>query len=379
MKSIAPEYIHQIFINEDDAIPEFPLAIQENIRSVKVWYPEAKYKLWTRSELEQFIREDFDSDVLMAFQTLRPFAYKADLARYCLLYIFGGLYIDLGIRLFTTIEAPLTFGFLGFRDLLNRNSMWNAISNGLFWVQDSHRKELILTIDAIVENVKSNFYGTNPLYPTGPVLFGKSISKVMSDTSCYHHDEFWIGDVKYIAEANTIYFLTPANQLVAMRMQSLSHSDIINKLKTNAYNEFWIDRQVYENAKNWQWQYRDDTIYCDNVDVVGTKTLQAIEWCSLGMICYGPYIALQAGKYHLDIQLGHSECKGLEVEVTANNGEIIIFRNYTASDDNQIIKVDFTLTTELSRIEFRLYAIEDKPGKLLGYKLYKKDLVLNKE
>lgn len=44
-RQVSPEYIHQIFINEDDTIPNFPLFIQENIRSDQIWYPEAKYKL----------------------------------------------------------------------------------------------------------------------------------------------------------------------------------------------------------------------------------------------------------------------------------------------------------------------------------------------
>ena len=250
MKIVSPKYIHQIFINEDDTLPKFPLVIRENIRSVKVCYPKARYKLWGITELEAFIEENFDADVLECFKLLKPYAYKADLARYCLVYIYGGLYIDVGLRLLQPVEAPIGFGFLGFRDLLNGTSMWNAVSNGLFWTQNSHRRELMLAIDSIVKNVRAKFYGANPLYPTGPVLLGKSISTIMTDSDCYQQNEFWIGEVKYITGTDSIYFLTPSNQVVAIRMKSISHSDIANTLKANRYNELWENKQVYSEVRN---------------------------------------------------------------------------------------------------------------------------------
>lgn len=84
---LTPSYIHQIFINDDNELPEFPTIIQENIRSTQVCYPNAVYRLWTLSELDDFIQENFDRDVLWAFRLLVPFAYKSDLARLCLIYI----------------------------------------------------------------------------------------------------------------------------------------------------------------------------------------------------------------------------------------------------------------------------------------------------
>lgn len=369
---ISPKYIHQIFINEDDTMPDFPLAIQENIRSVQVWYPEADYKLWCRSELEILISENFEPAVLQAFQSLKSFAYKADLARYCLAYLFGGLYIDVGIRLFQPIDVPETCGFIGFRDLLNGNSMWNAVYNGIFWARTSHRLELIEAINQIVKNVQTEFYGENPLYPTGPVLFGKSIAKVMTDTDCYRHDEFWIGEVRYIIGADVIYFLTPTSQVVGMRLKSISHGDMSRQLKANSYNELWKDKKVYENVVHWQWSYLDEKIYCDNQITIGTKTAQAIEWHKKGMICFGPYISLEAGQYQLKIQLNDLESKGIEVEITANNGGILISRTYKKSNTKQSITVAFTLEDDLNQIEFRLYSTTNTSGRLLGYELQKK-------
>ncbi len=64
---------------------------------IKELLPEAKHHLLCRDEIRAFIKDKFDAGVLTAYDTLQPYAYKADLARLCYLYEFGGLYIDLCI------------------------------------------------------------------------------------------------------------------------------------------------------------------------------------------------------------------------------------------------------------------------------------------
>ena len=41
-----------------------------------------------------FVKEHFDEDVVQAYQALRPGAARADLWRYCVLYVHGGVYVD---------------------------------------------------------------------------------------------------------------------------------------------------------------------------------------------------------------------------------------------------------------------------------------------
>ena len=43
----------------------------------------------------EFISKYFNKDVLEAYDTLLPGAYKADLWRYCILYKMGGIYMDI--------------------------------------------------------------------------------------------------------------------------------------------------------------------------------------------------------------------------------------------------------------------------------------------
>jgi mannosyltransferase OCH1-like enzyme len=53
-----------------------------------------KYSLYLDSDIEDFLATYFDENVLSAYRKLKPGAFKADLWRYCILYINGGIYVD---------------------------------------------------------------------------------------------------------------------------------------------------------------------------------------------------------------------------------------------------------------------------------------------
>ena len=57
--------------------------------------PGYSYRFYDDARCEELIRDNFHSDVLVAFQTLRAGAAIADLWRYCCLYVHGGVYLDL--------------------------------------------------------------------------------------------------------------------------------------------------------------------------------------------------------------------------------------------------------------------------------------------
>lgn len=56
--------------------------------------PEFKYYFFGNTNCRKFLKNNFDSKVLNAYDTLLPGAYKADLFRLCALYILGGIYLD---------------------------------------------------------------------------------------------------------------------------------------------------------------------------------------------------------------------------------------------------------------------------------------------
>ncbi len=66
-----------------------------NVESFRSTYPDAEYQRYGNDELVAFLTENYPEPVLQAYRALTPYAFKADLARYCLLHTYGGLYSDL--------------------------------------------------------------------------------------------------------------------------------------------------------------------------------------------------------------------------------------------------------------------------------------------
>ena len=72
-----------------------PPKMKKNVKRLQRENPEFEYFLFDDKMCRKFIQEHFDEDVVFAFDKLKPGAYKADLWRYCVLYIHGGIYLDI--------------------------------------------------------------------------------------------------------------------------------------------------------------------------------------------------------------------------------------------------------------------------------------------
>ncbi len=81
--------------------------LANNIESFRKAYHEHSYRLYDDHKIQSLLRKHFSRAVLNAYLDLAPFAFKADLARYCLLYHFGGVYSDLSyMHLMPVIMPP---------------------------------------------------------------------------------------------------------------------------------------------------------------------------------------------------------------------------------------------------------------------------------
>jgi mannosyltransferase OCH1-like enzyme len=67
----------------------------EAVNKVKELNPEYKYELWDDNDCRQFLLEHFGINYANAFDAILPGAFKCDFWRYCVLYIYGGIYMDI--------------------------------------------------------------------------------------------------------------------------------------------------------------------------------------------------------------------------------------------------------------------------------------------
>ena len=85
-------YLFQTYHNKS----KIPDSVYENI---KKYAPEYTHKVYDDNDCIQFLKEHYDENVLRTFTTLNRGPHKADLIRYCLLYTYGGIYLDIKTEL----------------------------------------------------------------------------------------------------------------------------------------------------------------------------------------------------------------------------------------------------------------------------------------
>ena len=167
--SIIPLNIFQTWYTLD-----LPAKMKENVDILKSQNPEFTYYLYDDHMCRDFIQTHFDKDVVWAFDKLKPGAYKADLWRYCILYMYGGVYLDIKYRCVNNFKLiQLTDQEYWVKDRLY--SIHNSIKHvyGVYqaFIVSLPKNNILMTcINQIIRNCKLNYYSQNDLSVTGPHL-----------------------------------------------------------------------------------------------------------------------------------------------------------------------------------------------------------------
>ncbi len=128
--------------------------------------PEYEHQYYSDRRIREFIAQHFDERTLNAFDILIPGAFKADLFRYCFLYINGGVFIDgdaVAVKPLSLLLRPT-------------DTFVSAEDNGIGWIHNAFiactPKHPIMkaAIDRVVTNVERRDYGANRMSVTGPHL-----------------------------------------------------------------------------------------------------------------------------------------------------------------------------------------------------------------
>ncbi len=167
--------IFQIYISDSNEIPTQLTDCMESIKANSNGY---KYQLYRGDELREFIKKNFDKDVIWAYDKLTPYSYKADLGRYCLLQKYGGWYFDISTSMTAKLPIVKNLSNIVFRDTPYPagRSAWETSTSVIY--SEAGNDLTKIAIDMVVENCKADFYGTFTLDPTGPGLFGRALAKI---------------------------------------------------------------------------------------------------------------------------------------------------------------------------------------------------------
>ncbi len=141
--------------------------------------PDWEHHFFTDDDRRAFIQQHFDQDVIDAYDNLIPGAYRADLWRYCILYIHGGIYADCKLVLHQPLNIllPQNCEFMMAKDVVNTRRMaFSGYLYNAFIVSTPQHPFLEKAIKLVVSNVRRGFYGWDPLSVTGPGLFGRVVN-----------------------------------------------------------------------------------------------------------------------------------------------------------------------------------------------------------
>lgn len=218
--------------------------VKDAIQSVEDSFAVSEHHCWNMDEAFEFIVQHFDKSVQRAFKCLTPLSYKADLFKYCLLYIEGGWYIDAGVKMILNPEVlfkdDYNPDFVLFRSTGGWDAPWNCSLAILYAAPKS--PVFITTLEQLVSNCKNKYYGVNPLCPTMSP-FGRSIAIHNKN------DNIKMGKVVDV-KRNDVHrgFRIPPIGLIATRKPKLAKVGNVKDIGlhgSNNYAELWKNREVY--------------------------------------------------------------------------------------------------------------------------------------
>jgi mannosyltransferase OCH1-like enzyme len=225
--SIIPLTIYQTWFTKN-----LPPKMDRCVEKLRQSNPKFNHQLYDDNDCRDFIRDNYDSDVLRAFDTLIPGAYKADLFRYCILYKNGGIYLDIKYECINNFKFIHLTESEHFVSDINNNGIYNALMICL-----PGNEALLKAIRQIVDNVEKKFYGTNTLEPTGPRLLSKFINSNI--------------DLKHNVLNNNLN-----NRVISYKNINIlkSYSEYIGESasyqKTPHYSVLWRDRNIYNTVSS---------------------------------------------------------------------------------------------------------------------------------
>ena len=213
---------------------DLPEKMAISVEKLKRDNPELEYHFYDDKDQRNFIEKNFDDDVLKTYDALVPGAYKADLWRYCALYKFGGIYLDIkyhtvnGFKLVTMTDKEYFV-----RDIAVSGS---GIYNAFIVVKPGNQK-MINCINDIVKNVKNKYYGNSSLDPTGPMLLIKQFDE--NELSKFDNIEHkWHSCINKDNTTIMAYY----DGYLDEKQQYLSQNN------TKDYTDLWAERKIYNDS-----------------------------------------------------------------------------------------------------------------------------------
>jgi len=199
-----------------------------------------EHRFVTDENAKVFLKENFDEDVLHAFEVLVPGAFKADLLRACLLYIHGGVYADSKLFLHYDLDSFLEGDLVLTTEKGKAWGIWNG-----FMAAIPKQEYFKNVIDNIIDNVSVKFYGDHDLEVTGPILYGKTYKEYFQVHDIVKQSNVTLLKANHVLNDDKDYINSKNNQELFISWDAKrKYKKEYNSLN---YSILWRERKVYAN------------------------------------------------------------------------------------------------------------------------------------
>lgn len=115
-----PKILHQTY-SSIDIVPN------KVFNNIKKYAPDYEYRFYNDKDCIDFLNIYFDENVIDAYNKATVTAHKADLFRYCLLYIYGGVYLDIKTELIKPLNEIFTENYIYSVLSTNKGTVYQGI------------------------------------------------------------------------------------------------------------------------------------------------------------------------------------------------------------------------------------------------------------
>ena len=200
--------------------------------------PGFKINYYSDKDSRDFIKNNFESEILLTYDKLIPGAYKADLFRYCILYKNGGIYSDLTQRFTIPFNKLIDLekdNLYLVKDIEHYKINGDGYSKGIqisFMASRPGNEIFLKAVKQIVKNVNDKFYGDNPLHPTGPTLFYNILQDYKGE---YKMELKETGKNKIVNSKGETVIISKINNHQSVILRNRDH-----------YTTLWRNRRIYK-------------------------------------------------------------------------------------------------------------------------------------
>ena len=150
---------------------------RRNIRKIRKMNPDYAYHFYDDAQVLEFFENEMPAEYLRAYQRLTIGAAKADFFRYAILYVRGGVYLDLD----SSIRRPLD-SFIREDDVAVITREGNP---GLYvqWglIFDKGHPFLKKTLEMVLDNIETHRYPHDVHATTGPTVYAQAINACIAE------------------------------------------------------------------------------------------------------------------------------------------------------------------------------------------------------